>query len=78
MVQSKTTAAAFNKAWEKRYRDLPDVDATVCDFYGLMYVRAREGETFFSSLRFLRRIRWRKSHPKVMQKVYRSFACLHR
>ena len=35
VVQSGAMAAAFNKAWEKRYRDPPDVDATAHDFGGL-------------------------------------------
>ena len=36
--------AAFNKAWKKRYRGPPDVDATARDFPGLKYVRGREDE----------------------------------
>ena len=35
--------AAFNKAWEKRYRGPSDVDATARDFPGLKYSRARDG-----------------------------------
>ena len=39
MVQSETKAAEFIKAWKKRYRDPPGVDATARDFLGLKYVR---------------------------------------
>ena len=35
VVQSGTMAAAFNKAWEERYRDPPVVDAAARDFLGL-------------------------------------------
>ena len=44
VVQSGTIAAAFHKAWEKRHRGPPDVDATARDFPGLKYVRGGEGE----------------------------------
>ena len=39
MVQSESKAAEFTKAWEERYRDPPDVEATARDFLGLKYTR---------------------------------------
>ena len=44
VVQFEAMAVAFNNAWEKRYRDPPDVDATARDFLGLKYNR-EEGTT---------------------------------
>ena len=37
-------AAAFNKAWERRYRDPPTADAIARDFLGIKYDRGGEGE----------------------------------
>ena len=34
----------FNKVWERRLRDPPDVDAAARDFLRLKYVRGKEGE----------------------------------
>ena len=34
VVQSETIAAAFNEAWERKYRGPPDADATARDFLG--------------------------------------------
>ena len=39
VVQSESKAAEFTKAWEERYRDPPDVEATARDFLGLKYTR---------------------------------------
>ena len=38
-MQSESKAAEFTKAWEERYRDPPDVEATARDFLGLKYTR---------------------------------------
>ena len=35
-------AAAFNKAWDRRYRDPPGAEATAFDFLGLEFVRAAD------------------------------------
>jgi len=39
VIQSESKAAEFTKAWEERYRDPPDVEATARDFLGLKYTR---------------------------------------
>ena len=39
VVQSETKAAEFRMAWEERYRDPRDADATARDFLGLKYTR---------------------------------------
>ena len=47
VVQSESKAAEFKKAWEERYRDPPDVEATACDFPGLK--NGREGSAITAS-----------------------------
>ena len=42
VVQNETMAAAFNREWDKRYRDPPGADVTARDFLGLKYVRATD------------------------------------
>ena len=39
VVQSESKAAEFTRAWEKRYRDPPEVEATARDFLGPKYTR---------------------------------------
>ena len=39
VVQSESNADKFTRAWEERYRDPPDAEATARDFLGLKYTR---------------------------------------
>ena len=39
VVQSESNADKFTRAWEERYRDPPDVEATARGFVGLKYTR---------------------------------------
>ena len=39
VVQSESKAAEFTKAWEERYRDPPDVEATARGILGPKYTR---------------------------------------
>jgi len=43
VVHSETKAIEFNKAWEERYREPPDIDAATREILGLNYVRVGTG-----------------------------------